>query len=259
MLGSVAGDIIGSVHEWTATKTKDFPLFTARSSFTDDSVLTFAVAHHLLDPCGYADAFHRYVAAYPGRGYGGRFQEWVRSGNRQPYGSYGNGSAMRVSPVAYAFETLEEVLAEALRSAAATHNHPEGIRGAQAVAAAVFLARKGAGQEEIRRTIQDRFGYDLRPTLSDIRPAYAFDETCQGSVPQALIAFFEASDYEDAVRNAISLGGDADTLACIAGGIAAAHFGLPPTIAQQTLARLPEQLQSVYHSFNHRFPSGATR
>ena len=258
MLGSVAGDIIGSVHEWTATKTKDFPLFTARSSFTDDSVLTFAVAHQLLDPCGYAEAYHRYALAYPGRGYGGRFQEWIRAGTRQPYGSYGNGSAMRVSPVAYAHETMEEVLDEASRSAAATHDHPEGIRGAQAVAAAVFLARKGAGQRTIRRLIQDRFGYDLRPTLAAIRPSYVFDETCQGSVPQALTAFLEASNYEDAVRNAISLGGDADTLACIAGGIAEAHFGLPSNIAQQALARLPEPLRRVYHAFRHRFPSGAT-
>ena len=259
MLGSIAGDIIGSVHEWSATKTKDFPLFTAQSSFTDDSVLTFAVAHQLLDPRGYADAFPRYVAAYPDRGYGGRFQEWVRSGNRQPYGSYGNGSAMRVSPVAYAFESLEYVLAEALRSAAATHDHPEGIRGAQAVAAAVFLARKGASKSEIRNTVQDRFKYDLRPTLAAIRPTYSFDEPCQGSVPQALIAFLEAADYEDAIRNAISLGGDADTLACIAGGIAEAHFGLPPAVGQQALARLPESLRAVYRAFRHRFPSGATQ
>ena len=257
MLGAIAGDVIGSVHERARTKTKDFPLFAADSRFTDDTVLTVAVAEVLLHGRDYADAFHDYFDAYPAAGYGGTFLWWASSRSREPYNSWGNGSAMRVSPVAYFAPTLEEVLAEAGRSAAVTHNHEEGIRGAQAVAAAVFLARTGAGKEEIRRFTEERFDYFLDETLDDIRPTYQFDVSCQWSVPQSILAFLESSSFEDAVRNAISLGGDADTMACIAGAIAEPFYGgVPAEIAGPVLERLDDRLRGVVQAFRERFGLG---
>ena len=251
MIGAVAGDIIGSVHEFAGTKTKDFPLFTPGSTFTDDTVLTVAVAEWILTGEDLVDLFHRYTRANPGRGYGGGFRRWAARRDRKPYGSYGNGAAMRVGPVGFAFDTIEEVLDRAARSAAVTHDHPEGIRGAQATAAAVFLARRCKDREEIRRTIESRFGYDLSGTLDGIRSSYRFDETCQGTVPQALIAFLESDGYEDAVRNAISLGGDADTLACIAGGIAEAFYGgVPLEIVARALEILDEPLRVIVRRFH---------
>lgn len=182
------------------------------------------------------------------------FYHWVRRGQREPYNSFGNGSAMRVSPVGFAFETLEDVLAWAERSAAVTHNHPEGIRGAQATAAAIFFARQGQTKDQIRQSIESRFGYNLRARLEEIRPTYGFDETCQGTVPQALIAFLESTSYEDAIRNAISLGGDADTLACITGGIAEAFYGtVPADLATPVMARLDKRLAAVVEQFRERF------
>ena len=250
MLGAIAGDIIGSVHEGAGTKTTDFPLFYNESRFTDDTVLTIAVADCLLTGESYIDSFHRYTRAYPDRGYGGNFWHWVDRGDREPYNSWGNGSAMRVSPVAYAFDTLEEVLAEAKRSAEVTHNHPEGVRGAQAAAAAGFLARQGESKEQIRQAIQDRFGYDLNRTIDSIRPDYEFDVSCQGTVPEAIIAFLDSEDYEDTIRLAISLGGDADTLACIAGGIAEPFYGgVPEPIAAQALSRLDKNLKNPLTHF----------
>lgn len=243
MLGAIAGDVIGSVHERAGTKTKDFPLFTAASRFTDDTVLTLAVADALLTGRDYADAFHDYFHHYPDAGYGGTFYRWAAGRVRTPYGSWGNGSAMRVSPVAYAFGTLDEVIAEAGRSAAATHDHPEGVRGAQAVAAAVFLARTGAGKEDIRRKISDRFDYYLDETADDIRPTYSFDVSCQRSVPQSIVAFLDAADFEDAVRTAVSLGGDADTMACIAGSVAHAFYKhVPPEITSRVRGLLKPSL-----------------
>ncbi len=182
------------------------------------------------------------------------FYHWVRTGMREPYNSFGNGAAMRVSPVGFAFETLEEVLAWSERSAAVTHNHPEGIRGAQATAAAIFFARQGQTKEQIRQVIESRFGYNLRARLDEIRLAYGFDETCQGTVPQALIAFLESASYEDAIRNAISLGGDADTLACITGGVAEAFYGgVPADLASEVTARLDKRLAAVVERFRERF------
>lgn len=254
MLGAIAGDVIGSVHEGTDIKTKDFPLFTRRSRFTDDSVLTTAVADALLYGRNYVDTLRDYAVRYPQAGYGGAFKQWASSGDSEPYDSWGNGSAMRVSPVAYASDTLGEVLAEAKRSAECTHNHPEGIRGAQATAAAVFLARTGVGKEGIKAYVSDHFGYCLDQRLDDIRLTYTFDVSCQGSVPQSLIAFLEADGFEDAIRNAISLGGDADTMACIAGAVAEAFFGgVPFPIGDQVLARLDDQLRLVLHEFTARF------
>jgi ADP-ribosylglycohydrolase len=206
MLGAIAGDVIGSVHEGAGTKTKDFPLFVPESTFTDDTVLTVAVAESLLRRRDYVDALHDYFRAYPNAGYGFTFFQWCVCEGREPYNSWGNGSAMRVSAVAYARDTLEDVLEEAKRSAEVTHNHEHGIRGAQATAAAIFLARSGSSKEQIRRYIEETFDYFLDETLADLRPTYQFDVSCQGSVPQSIIAFLESNSYEDAVRNAISLG-----------------------------------------------------
>ena len=250
MLGAIAGDVIGSVHEFLGEKTTDFPLFVERSRFTDDTVLTVAVADCLLTGSSYVDKFHEYTRAYPDRCYGGGFHRWVLSGSRDPYNSWGNGSAMRVSPVAYAFETLKEVLEEAKKSAEVTHSHPEGIRGAQATAAAVFLGRQRESKDRIREAIQGRFGYDLDRPLDDIRPDYEFNESCQGTVPEAITAFLESESYEDAIRLAISLGGDADTLACITGGIAEAFYGgVPGEIAERALGTLDDALHATVSRF----------
>jgi len=259
MLGAIAGDVIGSVHEGARTKTKEFPLFTPESTFTDDTVLTVAVADCLLHGRDYVDALHDYFAAYPGAGYGGTFFRWAYTRQREPYNSWGNGSAMRVSPVAYVGATLAEVLEEAKRCAEVTHNHEHGIRGAQATAAAVFLARTGSSKEQIRRYTEEQFGYFLDESLADLRPTYPFDVSCQGSVPQSIIAFLESDGYEDAVRNAISLGGDADTMACIAGAIAEAFYGgVPEDIRVRTLAALDDRLRGVVEEFVTRFASRRT-
>jgi ADP-ribosylglycohydrolase len=215
MLGAIIGDIVGSVHEAAGTKTNDFPLFVPRSTFTDDSVLTVAVAEWILHGEDLIDLLHAYYHNYPGRGYGMMFHRWAGAHVHEPYNSFGNGAAMRVSPVGFAFETMEEVLAWSERSAASTNNHREGIRRAQATAVAIYLARRVKVMDRIRRTLESQFGYDLSARLEAIRPTYGFNETCQGTVPQALAAFFESTSYEDAIRNAISLGGDADTVACI--------------------------------------------
>jgi len=250
MLGAIAGDVIGSVHEYMGTKSTDFNLFTDGSRFTDDTVLTVAVADCLMNGREYVDAFHDYFLAYPNAGYGYRFFHWASSGSRIPYNSWGNGSAMRVAPVGYAFDSLEDVLIHAARSAEVTHNHPEGVRGAQATAAAVFMARNGDTKRTMKSSLEHMFGYDLDRRLDDIRPTHRFDESCQGTVPLALVAFLESSDYEDAVRKAVSLGGDADTLACIAGAVAEAHYGgVPSPIAAQALAVLDDRLRNVVVKF----------
>lgn len=255
MIGAIAGDIIGSVYEWHPTKTESFPLFSDGSRFTDDTVLTVAVADALLHGRDYAVTFKAYARRYPHAGYGGNFMEWVISDSSDPYNSWGNGSAMRVSPVGWAFDSLEEVLGEAKRSAEVTHNHPEGIKGAQAVAAAIFLARTGSSKEAIRHYLEETFGYDLQRTVAEIRPSYRFDVSCQGSVPEAIICFLEGDSYEEAVRKAISLGGDSDTQACIAGGIAEAFHGLPEDIRAEAMNRLDVVLKEVVLEFARRFLS----
>ena len=250
MLGAIAGDIIGSVHEFQGEKILDFPLFVEESTFTDDSVLTIAVADCLLTGSPYVEKFHEYTLTYPDRGYGGGFWQWVQSGSRAPYHSWGNGAAMRVSPVGFAFGSLEEVLYEAKLSAEVTHNHPEGIRGAQATATAIFLARQGETKDEIRKAIQDRFNYNLSRTIEDIRPTYSFNESCQRTVPEAITAFLDSSNYEEAIRLAVSLGGDADTLACIAGGIAEAFYGgVPRSIAERAMSMLDDKLRTIVNQF----------
>lgn len=253
-LGAIAGDVIGSVHEHAGTKTTDFPLFTPASRFTDDTVLTVAVAEVLASGGSYADSIQRWARSYPRAGYGGAFRRWMWSEAPAPYGSFGNGSGMRASPVGWARTSLEEVLAEARRSAEPTHDHPEGIKGAQAVAVAVFLARTGSSKGEIRSAIASCFRYDLSRRIDDLRPHYTFDVTCQGSVPEALIAFLESSGWEDAVRKAISLGGDADTLACMTGAVAEAFYGeVPPEIATEVAARLDDRIRGVMGRFAERF------
>lgn len=256
MLGAIAGDLIGSVYEFNPIKSEEFPLFCGESRFTDDTVMTVAVARAILGDGDYGAAMHLLGRRYPRAGYGGSFIRWLASDHPRPYGSWGNGSAMRVSPVGLAFDSRERVLTEAWRSAAVTHNHPEGIRGAQATALAVFLARRGEGREAIRSELESRFGYDLGRTLAEIRPHYRFDVSCRGSVPEAVTAFLESGDYEDAVRKAVSLGGDSDTLACITGGIAAPHYGgVPVPIAGRARSLLPEEFLETIDLFAERFGS----
>jgi ADP-ribosylglycohydrolase len=256
MLGAIAGDVIGSTYEARPVKTADFELFPPGGRFTDDTVLTVATAEALLGDGDYAGAYRRYGRAYPNAGYGGSFYHWLLSEDAGPYNSWGNGAAMRVSPVGFALDTVDDVLAEAARSAAVTHNHPEGIQGAQATALAVFLARFGADKTSIKSAIEERFGYDLARSLDTIRPIYDFDVSCQGSVPESLIAFLESTDYESAVRNAVSLGGDADTMACIAGGIAQAFYGtVPEQIAREVRSRLPAGFLDVLGRFESRYGS----
>jgi ADP-ribosylglycohydrolase len=259
MIGAICGDIIGSVHEGAGTKTKNFPLFAKDCRFTDDTVLTVAVAARLLHGGAYIDLFHHYFHAYPHAGYGGSFIEWAGQRRREPYQSWGNGAAMRVSPVGIACNTLNEVLAEARRSAEVTHDHPEGIRGARATAAAVFLARTGARKPDIQAYLEREFGYAVSERLADIRDGYRFDISCQGSVPQSVIAFLESDSYEDAIRNAISLGGDADTMAAIAGGIAEAFYGgVPEPLRIRALEFLDQPLRAVVDAFMERFGDRVT-
>ena len=254
MLGAIAGDIIGSVYEHKPVKTTDFPLFQSKSRFTDDTVLTVAVADSIVKKNDYQSALKTYGRAYPDAGFGMLFFNWLFSSASEPYNSFGNGSAMRASPIGFAFDTVEQVLAEAEKSAVVTHNHPEGVAGAQAVALAVMMARKGSEKEEIRSEVENRFGYDLHRRLDDIRPAYRFDVTCRGSVREALIAFHESENFEDAIRKAVSLGGDSDTIACITGGIAQAYYKkIPEEIVSKVYARLPEPFVPVIENFNHRF------
>jgi len=254
MIGAIAGDIIGSVYEHHPIKTKDFPLFHPLSTFTDDTVLTIAVADAILKSRSYRDSIREIGKRYPGAGYGGSFSHWLHSDDPLPYNSWGNGSAMRVSPVGFAFASEFAVLEEAKKSAEITHNHTEGIKGAQATALAVFLARSGSGKEGIRAEIHRRFGYNLRRTVEEIRSNYSFDISCQGTVPEAIVAFLDSESYEDAIRNAISLGGDSDTLACIAGGIAEAyHGGVPVDIQEKVREILPEDLWEITAAFSLKY------
>jgi ADP-ribosylglycohydrolase len=249
LFGAIAGDIIGSRHEWKACTDPQVALFSKSSKFTDDSVLTIAVADAILAQRGYGQAIVEYARRYPKAGYGSFFRRWLADDGVEPYNSFGNGSAMRVSPVAWAFQTEEEVLREAEHSAAVTHNHPEGIKGAQSVALAIHLARTGADKNQIRAEIESRFGYNLSRTLDETRPNYKWDSTSPGSVPESIIAFLESTDFESTVRNAILLGGDADTMAAIAGSIAEAYYGVPEEIVAEVRKRLPADLLDVVEKF----------
>jgi len=254
ILGAIIGDIIGSVFEWQNVKTTDFKMFGAGTDFTDDSVLTFATMDSILNGIDYTMAYQTYSRKFPYRGYGGFFKSWIYSDNPKPYNSYGNGSAMRVSPVGWAYNTLDEVLRQAKRSAEVTHNHPEGIIGAQATAAAIFLARNGSGKADIKKYIQDTFGYDLERRIDDIRQVYRFNETCQKTVPESIIAFLESDDYESAIRLAISIGGDSDTVACITGGIAEAFYReIPEWIVANALPLLPLDVIKLIEEFSLKY------
>jgi ADP-ribosylglycohydrolase len=254
MFGAIAGDVIGSVYEGRPIKTTRFPLFSTESTFTDDTVLTVAIADAILNKSDYGVALKHWGRRYPDAGYGGKFYHWLFSPDAQAYNSWGNGAAMRVSAVGFAFSSQEDVLLQARQSAVVTHNHPESVKGAQATALCIYLARRGSNKDDIKNEIQQRFHYDLNRSLEEIRPDYEFDVSCQGSVPESIIAFLESEDYDGAVRNAVSLGGDSDTMACIAGGIAQAYYRVvPQTIKQEVMLRLPEEFADIIGAFNHRF------
>ncbi len=256
MIGAILGDIIGSPYEFDqGNKSKDFPLFSERSTFTDDTVMTLAVAQGILDAGKNADdetvrqsiirSMRELGRRYPNAGYGGQFRWWLRSHDPQPYNSWGNGSAMRVSSAGWLFDDLEDVLRAAKLSAEVTHNHPEGIKGAQATAAATFLARTGHSKAEIKSYIEDTFHYDLSRTCDEIRPTYRHVESCQETVPEAITAFLEGNSFEDVIRTAVSLGGDCDTLTAIAGSIAEGFYGVPENLRTECPARLPEDLRAI--------------
>jgi ADP-ribosylglycohydrolase len=255
MIGAIAGDIIGSIYEHRPIKEIEFPLFQTQSRFTDDTVMSLAVARAVLRGSDYGGEMKLLGRKYPLAGYGNNFFRWLYEDDVKPYLSWGNGSAMRVSPVGFLFDTEQDVLREAKASALVSHNHPEGIKGAQSVALAILLARQGVNKEQIRTKIMADFGYNLSLTIQEIRPAYRFDVSCQGSVPEAIIAFLDSGDYESAVRLAVSLGGDADTQACIAGGIAEAYYGgVPEEIQQEVKVRLPDDLLKILEDFQMRPP-----
>ncbi len=259
MYGAILGDMIGAPYEFDrGNKTKDFPLFGRYSQFTDDSVMTIAVAEALLDTRSREDgkilsalvrSLRKWGKRYPHAGYGVRFSRWLRSGDPEPYGSYGNGSAMRVSSAGWLFDTLEETRRTARLTARITHDHPEGIKGAEAVAAAIYLGRTGHSKDEIREYVVREFGYDLSRTCDQIRPDYHHVESCQQTVPEAVTAFLEGTDFEDVIRTAVSLGGDCDTLTCIAGSIAEAFYGVPEALKTECRSRLPEDMLSVLDRF----------
>lgn len=253
MLGAILGDIIGSTREWKRIKTEEFELFPVGSKFTDDTVMTIATADALLNGKSFDQSYHEWGNKYPNAGYGGMFRKWLKSDNPKPYNSFGNGSAMRVSPVGWLNNNLDDVRLNAYHSAIPTHNHKEGIKGAESIAIAILMARKYPGEKDkIKQTIRKYFGYNLNRTIEEIRPNYRFDSTCQGSVPEAIICFLESNSYEDAVRKAISLGGDSDTLACIAGGIAEAYFGIPNHIYSKLNNYLPNDMWKIINQFKKR-------
>lgn len=251
VLGAVCGDTIGSWFEFNPIKDLAFPLFHRESSYTDDTVCTVAVADALTHEMNFDVALRYWGQKYPRAGYGGTYRRWLKQLIRGAYNSWGNGSAMRVSPVGVIAKSMEEALYLAKESAEVTHNHPEGIKGAQATAAAIYLALTGKSKTEIKKFIEDTFGYDLSRRYDDIQPGYCFDVSCQGSVPESIICFLESEDYESAVRRAVAMGGDADTMGAIAGSIAAAFYGeIPECILDECKKRLPEDMRRVIEKFN---------
>jgi len=254
MIGAIAGDIIGSVYEWNNIKTKNFELFSPKCHFTDDSILTIALADSILTGASYVDNMKKFYRWYPQGGYGGSFHIWARSESAEPYNSWGNGAAMRISPVGYAYNDFDTVLHKAKEFTEVTHNHTEGIKGGQATAAAIFLARTGKSKNEIKEFIETQFQYDLSKHVDNIRPTYKFDVSSQGTVPQAIRAFIDSTDFEDAIRTAVSLGGDTDTLACITGGIAQAFYGgVPERIVNKVYDILDERLGKITKEFMDKY------
>lgn len=257
IIGTISGDIIGSTREFHSIKTKEFNLFTKRSIFTDDTVMTLAIAKWLCEDKDSKEVLIKNLKyfgnEYPNAGYGGMFMDWILQESPKSYGSWANGSAMRVSPCAWVAESLEEAQKLAELSAIVTHDHPEGIKGALATSDAIYLARVGASKDEIRDHIEVRYGYDLNRTVDEIRPYYSFDVSCAGSVPESIISFLDAKDFEDTIRNAVSLGGDADTQAAIAGSIAAAYWDVPKSIAYKSIHRLDYFLLNAFIEFEEKF------
>ena len=251
MLGAIFGDVVGSRFEWYNIKTKDFELLINECGPTDDSVMTCAVAECLLDGSDPVAVMQRWGRQYPGYGYGSNFAAWIDSAHPTPYNSWGNGSGMRTSAVGWLFDSLEETLAQAERISAVTHNHPEGIKGAQAVSAAIYLARTGSTKEQIAHYLRQNY-YPLDFTLDEIRPHYFFDVSCQGSVPQALMAFLESESFEDTIRNAVSIGGDSDTIAAMTGAVAEAYYGIPEHLVEAILPFLDDQMLEVVRRFGQR-------
>ena len=267
MYGAILGDIIGSPYEFDrGSKTKDFPFFDKGATFTDDSVMTIAVADALMQAedrnviddesavkALLIDSMHKWGHKYPNAGYGGRFRTWLRHNECEPYNSWGNGSAMRVSSVGRMFDDLETTRKVARWTAEVTHNHPEGVKGAEATACAIFLARTGSSKEEIRDFITNDIGYDLSRTCDEIRPDYYHVESCQETVPEAITAFLEGEDFEDVISTAVSLGGDCDTLTCIAGSIAEAFYVVPVELQAECEARIPRDMREILVSFKKRY------
>lgn len=260
MIGAILGDMIGAPYEFDrGAKTKEFPLFICSSQFTDDTVMTVAVAEALMDTTGGSDgeistalisSMQKWGRRYPHAGYGCMFSRWLRTADPKPYGSFGNGSAMRVSAAGWLFDDLPTTRRVARLTAAVSHDHPEGIKGAEAIASAIFLARTGSTKKQIKDYIVSEFGYDLSRTCDEIRPTYHHVETCQQTVPEAITAFMEGKDFEDVIRTAVSLGGDCDTLTCIAGSIAEAFYGVPADIAAEGKRRLPSDMLAIVDRFD---------
>nr|WP_295162720.1 ADP-ribosylglycohydrolase family protein [uncultured Methanobrevibacter sp.] len=257
IIGAIAGDIIGSTREHYRIKTKDFELFPLRSTFTDDTVMTLAIAQWLCEDSSSKEVLIRNLKyfgnSYINAGYGGSFYQWLGQESPEPYGSWANGSAMRVSPCAWVAESLEESQKLAEMSAIVTHNHPEGVKGALATNDAIYLARIGASKDEIKEHIELRYGYDLSRTVDEIRPTYSFDVSCAGSVPESIVCFLDGNDFEDTIRNAVSLGGDADTQAAIAGSIASAYWDVPEKIANESIRYLDDFLLNTFRNFEEKF------
>ena len=257
IIGAICGDIIGSSREFRPQKTKDFSLYDGYSTFTDDTVMTLAIASWLIKDKSSKEVLiseiRKFGLKYPNAGYGGMFMNWLNQDNPEPYGSWANGSAMRVSPVSWVADSLEESQKLAKMSAIVTHNHPEGIKGALATNDAIYMARNSFSKEKIKKHIEDNYRYGLNRKLDDIRSDYKFDVSCKGSVPESIICFLEAKDYEDTIRNAVSLGGDADTQAAIAGGIASAYWDVPSKIAARGIKRLDYNLLEVFLEFREKY------
>jgi ADP-ribosylglycohydrolase len=255
MLGAIIGDIAGALFEFSeiGSVPYDFDLFAPNSTFTDDSVLTCAIADAILKNREYADSLREYALKYPNRGYGTNFNRWILSHSTKPLNSFGNGAAMRVSPVGWAFDTLEKTLEEAKKSATMSHNHPEGIKGAQATAVAIYLARNKKTKLEIQKYISETFGYSISKSFSELKASYHYNEICQETVPASLICFFEGSDFESCLRLSISLGGDTDTQAAITGAIAEAYYGIPDGFEEAALKYLPSELIEIITEFRKKF------
>lgn len=257
IIGAISGDVIGSTHEFNPIKTKNFNLFEKESQFTDDTVMTLAIANWLCEDKSSREVLVKNLKyfgnLYPNAGYGGRFMGWLMQDSPEPYGSWANGSAMRVSPCAWVADSLEEAQNLAKLSAIVTHDHPEGIKGALATSDAIYLARIGASKDEIKNHVEVRYEYDLDRTIDEIRPTYKFDVSCKGSVPESIICFLEADNFEDCIRNAVSLGGDADTQAAIAGSIASAYWDVSKSISFKTIHRLDYTLLNIFIKFEEKF------